>query len=142
MKHQLVKQSPFNNVINHLFTNSFGDFAGYDSVSSTPLVNIIENDEAYAIHLAAPGIKKENVQITIEDGNLNVAYKQEETATEENTRVVRKEFKYQAFKRSFGLPDFIDTDAISASYIDGILTVSLPKNHDIINNKVKTIAIN
>ncbi len=66
------------------------------------------------------------------------------TSKSESTRedhFTRKEFNYQSFKRSFTLPDSINTAKIKANYTDGILTVSLPKKEEALPQPTKKIAI-
>ena len=89
--------------------------------------NIHETKEAYHLELSAPGLKKEDIKINMENGLLTISYEQKEEVKSEDYKTVRREFKYSSFKRSFTLSDKIDADHIQGKYEDGILKVYLPK---------------
>ncbi|MFT3682905.1 MAG: Hsp20/alpha crystallin family protein [Ferruginibacter sp.] len=96
-----------------------------------PAVNISENDECYMVEVAAPGFKKENFKLKVDDDILTIAAAAEkENNKDKNDRneYTRREYSYKAFSRSFMLPDNIKDDAITASYNDGILKLQLPKS--------------
>lgn len=90
-------------------------------------VNIHETKEAYHLELSAPGLKKEDIKINMENGLLSISHDQKEEAQKEDYKTVRREFKYNSFKRSFTLSDKIDPGHIEGKYEDGILKVYLPK---------------
>ena len=105
-------------------------------------VNIVEFDENYKIDVAAPGLKKEDFNLEVNDQVLTISYESKvEEATEEKGKFIRKEFKHASFKRSFNLEhEPIDLDAIAAKYNQGILTVTLPKTAAVTPEK-KTIKV-
>jgi HSP20 family protein len=90
-------------------------------------VNIHETKEAYHLELSAPGLKKEDIRINMENGLLTISYEQKEETQKEDYKTVRREFKYSSFKRSFTLSDKIDPEHIEGKYEEGILKVYLPK---------------
>jgi HSP20 family protein len=92
-----------------------------------PAVNVKEDETAYHLQMAVPGVKKENFSLNLEQNKLTIGFKQGENATEQTEKYTIKEFDYQAFERSFRLPKNVNTEGITASYTDGILTVTLPK---------------
>lgn len=106
--------------------NKFGRDDEAVQYSHVP-VNIHETKEAYHLELSAPGLKKEDIRINMENGLLTISYEQKEEAKSEDYKTVRREFKYSSFKRSFTLSDKIDADHIEGKYEDGILKVYLPK---------------
>lgn len=118
----------FDHFINDFFNRGINDILGADSVKSTPAVNISETEAAYQLALAAPGYEKEAFTIDLDKHQLtiSVAEKTEEATTKEN-KSLRREFKYAAFSRSFKLPQNIVEDEIAASYVNGILTLTIPK---------------
>lgn len=93
----------------------------------TPAVNVKEDETAYHLQMAVPGVKKENFTLNLEQNKLTIGFKQEDNTNEETEKYTIKEFGYQAFERSFRLPKNVNTEGIAASYTDGILTVTLPK---------------
>ena len=104
---------------------------------TAPAINVKESDNAYTVELAAPGMKKEDFNVHINDeGNLVVKLesKQEHKEEDKNTRYLRREFSYSKFEQTLILPDDVKKDAISAKVENGVLTVELPK---VVEEKVK-----
>jgi len=95
-----------------------------------PSVNIFETEEGYQIDVAAPGLKKENFQINLNQTNLSIAYSEEASKEESNGKFTRREFRTGSFKRNFTIPQTIDSEKISGSYTDGILKIFLPKREE------------
>jgi HSP20 family protein len=105
--------------------------------STAPAINVKESDKAYTVELAAPGMKKEDFNVHINDeGNLVVKMesKQEHKDEDKSTRYLRREFSYSKYEQTLILPDDVKKDAISARVENGVLTVELPK---IVEEKVK-----
>ena len=103
-----------------------------DGANSLPAVNIKENEKGYSLELAAPGYRKEDLKIDLEEKllTLSAELKNGEVKTEgegETEKYTRKEFNYKSFKRSFTLPETVDVNGIEAEYVNGILSVLLPK---------------
>ena len=98
--------------------------------ATAPAINVKESDKAYTVELAAPGMKKEDFNVHINDeGNLIVKmeHKSEEKEEDKNTRYLRREFSYTRFEQTLILPDDVKKDDISAHVDNGVLTVELPK---------------
>ncbi len=106
-----------------------------------PAVNVQENETSYDLEVAAPGMKKEDFKIEVENGVLLISA-ETKTETEDTTdNYTRKEFDFRSFKRSFWLPENIDLDNIKANYKEGILEVSIPKTRVEEEKKGKTIEV-
>ncbi len=121
---------------------TFGRFGGRHG-GSQPAVNIGETDEAYTISLFAAGLTKEQVTLTVKDDVLTIAHPGAEPGTEDQPNMptyTYQEYQPAAFKRSFRLNDKVLIEAISASYADGILTVTLPRNPET-NKPAQTITV-
>jgi len=102
-----------------------------NSFVSTPAVNIVENDTNFLIQVAAPGLKKENFNIELDNDLLTISSNTEkEDKGEKKGKFTRKEFSFNSFKRSFNLPESVNTASISASYREGILSLELPKKEE------------
>lgn len=95
--------------------------------SQLPAVNIREDEKQYALELAVPGIDKKDLRIDINEDVLTISSEAKQENEENKDGYKRKEFSYSTFCRSFSIPDDVTRDKIEASYKDGILTVSLPK---------------
>ena len=106
-------------------------FSDYPAVeSSIPAVNIKETDKAYVIELAAPGLKKEDFEIELDNNVLTISYKKKEEKEEEDVTYTRREFYFTEFKRAFTLPETANLEKINAEYKDGILTVTIEKKEE------------
>lgn len=105
--------------------------------TTAPAINVKESDNAYTVELAAPGMKKEDFNVHINDeGNLiiKMEQKQEHKEEDKSVRYLRREFSYSKFEQTLILPDDVKKDAISAKVEHGVLTVELPK---VVEEKVK-----
>lgn len=98
---------------------------------SMPAVNIKNNENAFEIEVAVPGLKKEDFNIEVEEKVLKLSVNKSSENVEEKDNYTRKEFNYFNFQRSFALPkNVVDIENVQANYNDGILKVSLPKQKE------------
>ena len=134
----IKRQNPvFTSLIDDLFLNQ-----DWNYISATvPAANIIEADDHFNIELAVPGKKKSDFTIELDEGVLTISSETETKSTEKDGSFTRKEFGYSSFKRSFNIPETVSADKISASYKEGILTVSLPKKAEALPQPKKLISI-
>ena len=109
--------------------------------STTPAVNIIEQDTQFLIELAAPGNKKEHFEIQIEDGILSISSSNKEDNTSEKETFTRHEFSYNSFRRSFTIPESVDVSSIEATYNEGVLLIKLLKLEEALPQPKKLIKI-
>ncbi len=101
---------------------------------STPAVNIAENGDDFKIEVAAPGLDKDDFKINLDHNVLTISSEKESENVENKPDFNRREFNYSSFKRSFSLPDSINTEKILATHKNGILSIQIPKRED---SKVK-----
>jgi len=94
----------------------------------SPLVDISEDDKEYSIRAELPGVKKEEVRITVENGLLSISGERKYEKEEKNRKFHRIERAYGNFVRSFSIPDDADASKVSAEFKDGVLNVHLAKN--------------
>ncbi len=92
-----------------------------------PVVDIFEEPEHLRIVAEIPGVKPENVKISVENNILTLSGTKEQVAEEKAEKVHRYERAYGTFERSFTLPATVDANAIKATYAQGVLTLLLPK---------------
>jgi HSP20 family protein len=113
-------------------------FAGKngDEATWTPPANVSETSKEYLIKAELPEMRKEDVNITLQNGVITIAGERKfvKEDTEENTQ--RIESFYGTFSRSFALPDGIDSSAIRAESKDGILSVHIPKTPTVMPKKI------
>ena len=93
-------ESYFNRETADLFDSSLGQML--------PAVNILDKEDVFEIEVAAPGLKKENFQINLNQHTLTIGYKEEENQEQKVENYARREFKFRSFKRSFNLPQIVD----------------------------------
>lgn len=103
----------------------------------TPSADISETDTAYMIKAEIPGVNKEDVKVTIENGMLTIQGERRMEKEEKDKKFHRVERSYGSFMRSFRVPDDADESAVKAEFKDGVLNVTLTKSA-----KAKPKAIN
>jgi len=110
-----------------IFNNDFNETVRKGSVP----VNVKETENGYEMEVIAPGFEKTDFTVSVDQGVLNVSgEKKGEKNVEEvkgNSKTIRREYAFRSFKRSFTLDDKMDATRIGASYINGVLTLNLPR---------------
>ena len=132
----------FDGLMNELFNElpaTFGK-AMREDVLHFPPVNIIEKNDLYHIELAVPGMEKADFNVKLDGKVLTISTEKKEEKNTENEKMIRKEFSYRSFKRSFTVDDKIDASNITAKYENGILKLDLPKKEEV-KNGAKEITI-
>lgn len=107
---------------------------------NAPKVNVEETDSEFLLEVAAPGFDKKDLSVKVEEGILTIESKKEEEKNEENDHFIRREFGIAGFKRSFTLPEEVDTEKIKASHKNGVLHVTIPKS-EVVVEPAKEISI-
>ena len=127
-----------NNANNWLY-NAFNDLFGTDFIPTTmntaPAVNVKESDTEFLMDIAAPGLKKEDCRVNINDeGNLVVKIESKHETQEGDEKqeapkahFIRREFSYANYEQTYTLPENVDKERISAKVSDGILSITMPK---------------
>ena len=115
----------FSSMIDRFFNDSLTRTGGS---SFLPKVDVIENDKSYELHVAVPGLKKEDFNIEVQDNFLTVSGERKFTDEKKDKNFHSIETQYGAFSRSFSLPENVDGSKIQASYNNGILEVIVPKD--------------
>lgn len=104
-----------------------------DSISQNgwmPAVDVLEENDTIVVRAEVPGIRKEDINISFENGVLTLEGKRDFEAESKDRNYHRVERSYGRFVRSFTLPRTVDSDRIAASYDDGVLEVTLPKKEE------------
>lgn len=118
----------FGHLVDRFFSESVGRSGG-SSYSFVPKVDIIENEKAFEIHLAVPGMNKEDFHIDLKENHLAVSGERKFTLGEKDEKHFRSlETQYGAFRREFVLPENVDGENIQAKYNNGILELVVPKD--------------
>ena len=122
----MFKNSWFPTVFDELMNSNFTPRTS----TTVPAINVKEDEKAYTMELAAPGIKKEFCRVSLnKEGNLCIAIESKTEHKEEDKKqhYLRHEFSYTNYQRSYALPEDVVKDQIAAHVENGILTVTLPK---------------
>lgn len=113
----------------------------WNNMLSMPAVNITENEKAYQVSLAAPGMKKEDFKIDVDGNILSISAEKEESTEEKEKKFTRREYSYSSFSRSFTLPDEVNQEKIEAAYEAGVLNLTLPRREEAKKTTAKQIAV-
>ena len=93
-----------------------------------PAIDVTETDKTYVVKADLPGIKKDDINVTVHDGILTIsAETSSDTETKDDDKVIRRERRYGKYYRSMSLNQQVDENAVKASYTDGVLELTLPK---------------
>jgi len=130
----LVRWSPLRDVlaiqdeVSRVFDESFGRGFGWDgAVSLSPVVDIEEQPERYVVRAELPGMKLEDIKITVKDNQLVIRGEKRKEEEKKDSTYHRVERAYGQFQRAFTLSHAVQSDKIDAIYRDGVLEVSIPK---------------
>ena len=123
-----VVDNIFQNSLRRFFDDNFWDVEGQLTTGSVP-VNVRETDQQYEMDVIAPGCKKEDFTININDNLLTISFNaKNETTSSQKAGWVRNEYVQRSFSRSFTLDETVDVNKVNAIYTDGILHLTLAKN--------------
>ena len=117
----------FSHLVDRFFNENAGRLGG-SAYSFVPKVDIIENEKAFEIHFAVPGMNKEDFKIDLKENRLTVSGERKFTHEKNEKHFRSIETQYGAFKREFVLPDNVDGEHIQARYNNGILELVVPKD--------------
>jgi HSP20 family protein len=115
--------SPFNSLFENVFSSE-------GMISRVPSVNVYETDHEVVLEFSAPGYKKGDIKIELDKDLLSISGSIKNEKTDEKRSYSRREFEMSSFKRSFTIPDMVDTDKIDASYEDGLLKITMSKRDE------------
>lgn len=132
---QLDPQYPssFSSVLDKFFNDSLG----VTEKPFNPAVDIFEDENAYGIHIAVPGVQKKDFKVEMVDGKLTISGERKLEDKKEGKNFHSIESQYGSFSRSFYLPEDAKEESVEATYTDGVLNIHIPKAE----KKVKHSAI-
>jgi len=117
----------FSDLVDRFFSESNGRSGG-SAYSFIPKVDIIENEKAFEIQVAVPGMNKEDLKIDLKDNHLTISGERKYTKEKNEKHFSSIETQYGTFKRTFALPENVDAEKIDAKYNNGILELVVPKD--------------
>jgi HSP20 family protein len=98
--------------------------------SAYPLADVSETADAYTVTVEIPGLKKDDIELTVRDNTLSLRFSKEEQKKEEGRTYRHMERSYGTFERHFPFATAVDPSKVKAKYTDGILEVTLPKTEE------------
>lgn len=131
---------PFEKSFNNLLDGLFNDLPviyknDHQTWKSNVPVNILENEKDYSIEVVAPGFEKSDFRINVEDDVLTISVEKKEENKDVETagkqKQIRREYSYRSFKRSFTLDEKVNAAGIEAKYVNGVLTLNLPRKEEV-----------
>ena len=129
----MYKNSWLPEVFNDFFYNNNMPKAN----ATAPAINVLENENEYTVELAAPGLRKEDFDISINnDGDLVIKMEKKNEVKDEKAHYLRREFAYSKYEQTLILPDDVNKDEVGAKMNDGVLNITLPK----LNKSVQKLA--
>ena len=116
------------------FPSFFNDFFNDSWItpqfhSTSPAINVSEDDKGYKVEIAAPGMTKEGFNVSISDGDIVIAMEKKNENKDENKekKYIRREFSYSKYEQRLALPDNVEKQNITAQMTDGVLYIDIPK---------------
>jgi len=103
----------------------------------SPRVDISESEKEINLDVELPGLDKKDIKVEVKDNTLTISGERTSERKSEDARCCRTERHYGRFERSFGLPDTVKGDKVSAEYKNGVLTLKLPKTVKAIPKEVQ-----
>ena len=115
----------------------FDEAFNLTSGSFTPGMNVYETDDTFELTLELPGMKKEDIDISMENNLLTISGERKATREDDGRRYHRVESRFGTFSRTLPLPNNIDEEKIEAEYDNGVLSVNIPKTKTTAGKKIE-----
>lgn len=117
-------QDDFQRIISQFFADSEAPLTG----AFAPALDVEESDDNFTLHIELPGVKAEDVDVSIEENVLTIAGERGFYSDKTSEGFRRVERRFGTFHRAVRLPDRVDPDGVTAAYAEGLLTVVVPKS--------------
>jgi len=138
MTHVKFIRRPNEKAFNSFVEDFFAEFPGFSKndpavtnwKGSVP-VNIIETGSGYQLEVVVPGFEKNDFKVKLDRQLLTISAERNADNNSEAGKMIRSEYDFRSFKRSFTLNEFVDATKIEASYINGVLLLNLPKKEEV-----------
>ena len=127
--------------LDELFSDLYGPYneenGNFIPAMWKPSTDISETEKEFIVRVDLPGMKKEDIEVSVVDGLLNIRGERSESKREENEDLIRVERSVGSFLRRIPLSESVKPDAVKAAYNDGELVVRIPKMKDKSPKKIK-----
>lgn len=128
----LGRLSDLHDEIDRLFESPFTELMQNSNLLGawTPALDVYENKDNFVVKAELAGMRKEDIEVSIHEGNLSISGERKTEKKQENGEAFRTERFYGRFQRSISLPAAVAVEKVKADYKDGVLTVTLPKTEE------------
>ena len=133
----LMANDLFDREFGRMVRSVFGDGAGNGATTAAYPVNLWEDDDAVYLEAELPGFTKDQIDITIEQGTLQISAQRDDQTQQPNGSPILNERTHSRYFRSFGLPAAVQEDQVSARCENGILHLTLPKRPEVKPRRIK-----
>jgi HSP20 family protein len=118
--------------IDRLFESPLSELTRTSQLLSgwTPALDVYEDKDSFIVKAELPGMKKEDIEVSLHDGSLSISGERKTEAKREDSEVYRAERFFGRFQRTVSLPTAVAADKVKAAYNDGVLTITLPKTEE------------
>ncbi len=120
-------QREINRMFDSFFRSGWSEDTSLAPAVWSPATDVTEDERGYSVKVELPGVKKDEVKITMENSVLTIRGEKRQEKESKHDSVHRVERSYGSFQRSFTLPSSVKAEKIEATFVDGILTIALPK---------------
>ncbi|HEC13610.1 MAG TPA: Hsp20/alpha crystallin family protein [Acidiferrobacteraceae bacterium] len=138
--HRTVGWGLFNDDFDNVFEGFLRPTSAFSAESGkglAPSVDVVENDNEYVVKADLPGVRKEDIDITIQENLLTInAQTKGETEEKKGDRIIRQERHFGRYVRSMRLGSQVDESKVTAKYVDGTLELTLPKAEEVKPKKI------
>lgn len=142
LSHSLRGFDNFQQLVDNVFGRSSGGFPAFaDETFNMPATDISESDTEYSISAELPGIKKEDIEVSLHDGVLSIVASSKSEHEEKGDKQIRSERRYGKFVRRFTLGDNVEESSVNARFEDGVLKLAVKKTPPQEAPKPKSIPI-
>ncbi|MDD3095753.1 MAG: Hsp20/alpha crystallin family protein, partial [Candidatus Marinimicrobia bacterium] len=117
----------YNSLLDDFFSDPFFSAERSEPVHWVPRVEVEENEDEYVMHLEVPGMKKNDIDISVKDNVITISGEKKERVHKKDSQCHLNEICYGKFSRSFQLPNNVDTEKIKGNWESGILSIEIPK---------------
>jgi HSP20 family protein len=137
IRHNRPDADVFDKRFSEILDDLFKDAVTTRQNGFTPRTDIVETETGFEIEVQLPGIKKEDINVNIENNVLSISGERKFDDKQEGRKYHRVESRFGAFNRSVQLPDIVDPESVKAGYKDGILSISINKSEKKISKQIK-----
>jgi len=128
-------RSEFDRLFDSFFNPRYEEETALSAFS--PAVDIVEEDQAYQVHVELPGLSKDDIKLNIKDNYLSISGEKKRESQVEEKNYQRTERIFGSFQRNFRLSDSVESEKIEAEFKDGVLDIVIPKKKESLAKQIE-----